>query len=151
MTTVGGLPVHPLLVHAVVVLLPLTALGAGLVAVRPSWSRPYGPLVAAGALAGAVAATLAKLAGDRLAAAIEITPGFQPVIDAHGRLGLYVVLAAWPFAALALLATVLGRRPSGPAARVAGVLAAVAGVAAVVTTVLAGHSGSSAVWGAVLP
>jgi hypothetical protein len=30
------------------------------------------------------------------------------------------------------------------------VLAAAAGVAAVVTTVLAGHSGSAAVWGAVL-
>jgi hypothetical protein len=150
MTTVGGLPEHPLLVHAVVVLLPLATLGAGLVAVRPSWSRPYGPLVAAGALAGAMAATLAKLAGDRLAAAIEITPGFQPVIDEHGRLGLYVVLAAWPFAVLALLGAVLGRRTHGRAARVAEVLAAVAGVAAVVTTVLAGHSGSSAVWGAVL-
>jgi hypothetical protein len=72
------------------------------------------------------------------------------VIDEHGRLGLYVVLVAWPFALLALLAAVLGRRPPGSAARVAGVLAAVAGVAAVVTTVLAGHSGSSAVWGAVL-
>lgn len=149
MTTVGGLPAHPLLVHAVVVLLPLAAFGAGLVAARPSWSRPYGPLVATGALAGAVVATLAKLAGDRLAAAIEITPGFQPVIDEHGRLGLYVVLAAWPFALLALLAAVLGRRPGGPA-RAAGVLAAAAGVAAVVTTVLAGHSGSAAVWGAVL-
>jgi hypothetical protein len=147
MTTVGGLPLHPLLVHAVVVLLPLAAFGAGLVAARPSWSQPFGPLVAAGALAGAVAATLAKLAGDRLAAAIEITPGFQPVIDEHGRLGLYVVVAAWPFA---LLAAVLGRRPGGPAAQVAGVLAAAAGVAAVVTTVLAGHSGSAAVWGAVL-
>ena len=150
MTTVGGLPAHPLLVHAVVVLLPLAALGAALVAARPSWSRPYGPLVAAGDLAGAVAATLAKSAGDRLAAAIDITPGFQPVIDAHGRLGLYVVLAAWPFALLAVLAAVLGRRPHGRAARVAGVLAAVAGVAAVVTTVLAGHSGAAAVWGAVL-
>lgn len=72
------------------------------------------------------------------------------MIDAHGRLGLYVVLAAWPFALLALLAAVLDRRPGGPVARIAGVLAAVAGVAAVVTTVLAGHSGSAAVWGAVL-
>jgi hypothetical protein len=149
-TTIAGLPAHPLLVHAVVVLLPLAASGAVLLAVRPSWSRAYGPLVAAGALAGAGAATLAKLAGDRLAAAIEITPGFRPVIDAHGQLGLYVVLAAWPFALLAVLAAALGRRPSGSAARVAGLLAALAGVGSVVTTVLAGHSGAAAVWGAVL-
>ena len=148
-TTVGGLPAHPLLVHAVVVLLPLAALGALVLSVRPSWSRPYGPLVAAAALGGAVAATLAKFAGDQLAAAIEITPGFQPVIDEHGRLGLYAVVAAWPFALLTVLAAVLGRRPR-PAGRIAGMLAALSGVAAVVTTVVAGHSGSAAVWGSVL-
>lgn len=42
---VNGLPVHPLVVHAVVVLLPLAIVGTILVAVRPTWRRAYGPLV----------------------------------------------------------------------------------------------------------
>ena len=39
---INGLPVHPLVVHAVVVLLPLAALGTIALAVRPAWRRPYG-------------------------------------------------------------------------------------------------------------
>lgn len=146
--TVVGLPAHPLLVHAVVVLIPLAALGAVALAARPGWSRPYGLLVAAGALAGAVAATLAKFAGDQLEAAIEITPAFEPVIAEHGRLGLYAMIAAWPFAVLAIGAAALGRRPRG-APRTVGALSAVAGLVALVAVVLAGHTGSAAVWGAV--
>jgi hypothetical protein len=168
LVTVAGIPAHPLLVHAVVVLIPLATLGALAVAVRPSWGRPYGPLVAAGALAGAVAATLARLAGDQLEAALDVTPSFEPVIAQHGRLGLYTVIASWPFAVLATAAAVLARRVTsvpaglsadvrpgaartGTAARVTAVLAAVltalAGIVALVFTVLAGHTGSVAVWG----
>jgi hypothetical protein len=145
--TVVGLPAHPLLVHAVVVLVPLTALGAVAVALRPGWSRVYAPLVAAGALAGAVAAQLALLAGEQLEHAINVTPSFAPVIEQHEQFGLYTVVATWPFAVLATAAAVLARRRSGPAPRVAAVLAAASGLIAVVCTVLAGHSGSVAVWG----
>jgi energy-converting hydrogenase Eha subunit A len=145
--TVVGLPAHPLLVHAVVVLVPLTALGAVAVALRPSWSRAYAPLVAVGALAGAVAAQLALLAGEQLEQAINVTPSFAPVIEQHGRFGLYTVVATWPFAVLATAAATLARRMSGLAPRIAAVVAAVSGLIAVVFTVLAGHSGSAAVWG----
>jgi energy-converting hydrogenase Eha subunit A len=145
--TVAGVPAHPLLVHAVVVLIPLAALGAVALAVRPAWGRPYGPLVAAGALGGAVTATLAKFAGDQLEAALDVTPAFAPVIARHSEFGLYTLVASWPFAVLAVGAAVLGRREGGRAARVVGALAAVAGLVAVVLTVLAGHTGSEAVWG----
>lgn len=141
---VAGVPAHPLLVHAVVVLVPLAALGAVAVAARPAWERAYGPLVAALALAGAVAATLARFAGEELADLIEITPGFEPVIDRHERFGLFTVWASWPFALLAIAASVLAWR--GRASRMVGVPAAAAGIVAVVATVLAGHSGSAAVW-----
>lgn len=145
--TVAGVPVHPLLVHAVVVLIPLSALGAVALAVRPAWNRPYGLLVAAGALSGAVAATLAKVAGEQLQAAIGVTAEFAPVIAQHASFGLFTVLAAWPFAVLAIGAVVLDRRTSGSVVRIVGALSAVAGVVAIVATVLAGHSGSDAVWG----
>ena len=38
---INGLPVHPLVVHAVVVLLPLATLGLIAIAVRPAWRRTY--------------------------------------------------------------------------------------------------------------
>ncbi len=44
---INGIPVHPLVVHAVVVLLPLALLGTIAIAVKPAWRRPYGPLVVA--------------------------------------------------------------------------------------------------------
>lgn len=44
---INGLPLHPLVVHAVVVLLPLATLGTLAIAVRPAWRRPYGLLVVA--------------------------------------------------------------------------------------------------------
>lgn len=130
-----------------VVLIPLAALGSLALAVRPSWSRPYGLLVAAVAVAGAIAATLAMIAGNQLEMALDITPGFVPVIARHGELGQFTAIAAWPFAVLSVLSTVLGRRSSSAGARTVGVLSAIAGIIAVVLTVLAGHTGSSAVWG----
>lgn len=148
--TVLGVPAHPLLVHAVVVLLPLATAGSVAVAVRPSWARPYGPLVALAALGGAVSAVLARLAGQQLEAAIEITPDFRPVIDQHERLGTFTVFAAWPFALLAVAAVGLAWRGRERAARVVGVLAALAGLVALVVVSLAGHSGAAAVWGDVV-
>jgi hypothetical protein len=171
MFTVSGVPAHPLLVHAVVVLIPLAALGAVAVAVRPVWARPYGLLVAAGALGGAVSAVLARIAGEQLEDAIEITPSFEPVIDQHERFGTLVVITAWPFALLAIAAFVLARRGSGAsrhgtarhadhdrdvltrpgrATRVVAALAALAGLVATGATVLAGHSGGAAVWSSVV-
>ena len=51
---INGIPLHPLVVHGIVVLLPLALLGTILIAVRPQWRRPYGPLVVAAALIAAV-------------------------------------------------------------------------------------------------
>ncbi|MFC5996553.1 DUF2231 domain-containing protein [Pseudonocardia hispaniensis] len=149
MFTVLGVPAHPLLVHAVVVLIPLAALGAVVLAMRPAWTRAYGPLVAAAALVGAVTATLAKFAGDQLQAAIEITPSFVPVIEQHTRFGLFAVGASWVFAVLAIGAELLDRRTRGSAPRIARVTSAVSGLVAITATTLAGHSGAQAVWGSV--
>ena len=158
---VAGVPAHPLLVHAVVVLLPLAALGAVAVAVRPGWSRPYGPLVALAALGGAASAALATVTGRQLEAAIGVTPQFAPVIDAHEQLGDLTLWVSWPFAALAVATVVLAFRSTtreeggggGTATRtrtgtrVLGAVTAVVGVVAVVLVVLTGHSGAAAVWG----
>jgi hypothetical protein len=150
MFTVGGLPAHPLLVHAVVVFIPLAALGAIAVAVRPRWNRPYAPLVAFGALTAAVAATLSKLAGEQLLAAIDVSPEYAALLGEHGRWGLFTTIAAWIFAAFTVATAMLGRGRDGNLRRVVGALSAVVGVVSLVLVMLTGHTGSISVWSSVV-
>ena len=42
---IGGLPLHPLIVHATVVFVPLSVLGALVVVLFPAARRRYGSLV----------------------------------------------------------------------------------------------------------
>ncbi len=150
--------------HAVVVLVPLAALGAIALAIRAPWRRSFGPLVALLALAGALSATGAKLAGDQLAAYLEAAGQDPAPLAAHGQFGLYTLLAVWPFAVLAVVAAVLARRDrsaetggghratttvaaTSTPVTVTTWLAAAAGVVALAFTVVAGDSGSRLVWG----
>lgn len=64
--TINGLPVHPLVVHAVVVLLPLAVVGTVAIAVRPHWRLPYGPLVVGAALVATVLSPIATSSGESL-------------------------------------------------------------------------------------
>jgi hypothetical protein len=148
METIGGLPVHPLIVHAVVMLLPLAVAGSVAIAVRPTWNRPYAFLTAAAGVLGAVAATLAKMAGDWLADELDLSAAVEAQVGDHGRFGLYVVVAAWPFAALTVVTAILGRLPnvSPTLTRTVAVLTTIAGLVVLGLVVLAGHSGSTAVW-----
>ncbi|MFC5382655.1 DUF2231 domain-containing protein [Aquipuribacter nitratireducens] len=143
---IGGLPLHPLVVHAVVVLVPLTTLGALLVAVRPRWARPYAPLVAAGAVASAGAALVAQQAGEALQVALALE---TPLLSDHGRWGLYTVVASVALAVLAVATTVLTFRGpgTGTAWRLAAWLTVVAGAAATLFAVLAGETGATSRWG----
>lgn len=147
---IGGLPLHPLVVHAVVVLLPLGALGAVAVAVRPRWARPYGPLVAAAAVLAALGAVVAVEAGNALEARLGYTGDALALLSEHGRWGLWTRNLSLAFAVLAVAASVLQRRAPAAPARVTAALAALVGVAATVFAVLAGDSGAQSVWGFVL-
>jgi uncharacterized membrane protein len=145
--TVGGLPLHPLIVHAVVVLIPLSALGAIAIALVPRWARPYAPLVTLGAIGSSVMAFLAKLAGDNLQASQHPPPALAQAIADHGRLGLFTLYASIPFALLAILSVVLVyRNASTTAQRISMALSAIAGIVALVLVVLAGEAGATAVW-----
>lgn len=64
-----GLPAHPLLVHAAVVLVPLAALALVAVGWKEAWRRVYYLPVALIAMAGAGSAFLAKQSGETLASA----------------------------------------------------------------------------------
>lgn len=63
--TVNGVPLHPLVVHAVVVLLPLAILGAIGIALWPAMRRHLGLLVLLVAFVGLVSVPLATSSGEQ--------------------------------------------------------------------------------------
>lgn len=153
---INGLPVHPLVVHAVVVLLPLAALGVVALAVRPSWRGRFGLLVVLIAALATAAVPLATDSGESLERRVG-DPG------RHAELGDQLIWFALPLlvAALALFwlhrRSVAGttgdstgiRRTSGQGAVgvVVAVLAVAIAAANVVQIYRIGDSGAKAVWG----
>lgn len=144
--TITNLPWHPLVVHAVIVLLPLACLGAVLVALRAEWDRLHGFLVVAAAFVAAGAALVAKQSGEALASRVGL-----PV--EHAAMGRWVVVAAGLlFLGVAALwwldRTHTAARTA--AMRVLGVVNIALAAVALTTVVLAGHSGATAVWGPIV-
>jgi uncharacterized membrane protein len=138
-----GLPLHPLVVHAAVVLIPLAGLGA-LIVVGSSRARErFGWLTVAFAVAAAGAAVTARLSGEALAQSLG---GIAPLIATHRQWG---ELAPWPAVALAIIlpAGLLIRSRSKPAWVAAAVLSVLAAVAALILVALTGEAGARAVWG----
>lgn len=80
---IGGLPVHPLLVHFTVVLLVLAVVGAVLTAVWPAVRRRFGWLVFADAVVGALLVPFTTTSGTNLASRLPA----NSLIDEHMRLG----------------------------------------------------------------
>lgn len=146
--TVFGLPVHPLVVHAAVVLIPLTALGAILMVVRSSFSRRFGSLVVILGFLAAGAAFVAKESGEALAERVG-TP------EQHAELG-----DVMPFIAVGLFVVLLvfwlfdrgipanRTRPGWLIAL--GVLLVLVSLFAVYWTVRVGHTGAVAVWSSIV-
>ena len=140
--TISGLPVHALVVHAVVVLLPLMSIGTVAVALRPRW-RQYAPAVAVLDGLVVIVALVAKESGERLQARLQqFDPHVAQDHSAQGRLVPYVALGVF-VAALVVWAT--SRWPRlAPAAVVVSLLAGVGGIG---WTYVTGESGARAVWG----
>jgi uncharacterized membrane protein len=138
-----GLPLHPLVVHAAVVLIPLASLGALVVVVSQRARERFGWLTVAFAVAAAGAAIAARLSGEALAQSLG---GIEPLIATHRQYG---ELTPWPAVALAVLlpAGLLIRSRSKPAWVAAAVLTAIAALAGLVLVALTGDAGARAVWG----
>ena len=172
--TIGGLPVHPLVVHAVVVLLPLAVLGTIAVAVSPRLRTRCSGLNALVALVGTALCPVATSSGESLEHRVG-DPG------AHAALGDQLLWFALPMTLLAVVVWWLQRRSrtvdeagrelsvhdgegavaNGPATTtvrrqqvrpavrglgLVAVLAVVASVAAGVQVYRVGDSGARAVW-----
>lgn len=143
--TVAGLPLHPLAVHAVVVLLPLTALAVIAVAVRPAW-RPAAAPVAVLAAGMVVASFVAKESGEALQRTKSAFMADGSLIaEEHGQRGSLVPLVALLLLAAAVLVWAAGPRPALRLPAI--VVAVVVGLGAIGWTVVVGDSGARSVWG----
>lgn len=145
-----GLPLHPLIVHAVVVLVPLAALG-GIAISLLRWARiRYGWLVVAGALAGAVSTIVAEQAGQSFAETFtQLTPAAQYHTSIGGGLTLWAILL-FVGSLLVMGAQFLIDRNDhrGNIALLIGIaVTVVSAIVATVQTVRIGHAGATAVWG----
>jgi len=145
---VGGVPIHPLVVHAVVVLVPLAALGVLVLALVPRWRPTFAPWVLGVTVVAAALVPVAKQSGENLLEAV----GGSDLVDRHAQLGEMVL---WFALALLVAAAAVwwmarrerAKRPLGHGLSVAvSVLAVLIAAAALVQVVLVGHSGSNAVW-----
>lgn len=143
---INGVPVHPLVVHAVVVLLPLAVLGTLAIVVKPDWRLRYGPLVVAAAALSVVLMPVATSSGEALEKRVG-RPGD------HAQMGDQLIWFAIPLLVLAAAVVYLEwRRSKGQAAlsdvarKVVAGLAVVAALAAAVQVYRVGDSGAKAVW-----
>ena len=85
--TIAGLPVHPLIIHLVVVILPLSAISLILLVFIPSLRKNYSLITLVGLAVSLVASFIAKQSGQALGIRIG-TPG------EHAQWGEKVVIVA---------------------------------------------------------
>lgn len=94
MDTFAGLPAHPLLVHAPVVLVPVVALLVILMIVRPQWLERFGWLAVGLAGLALVTGVLAENSGESLEEAVEDSAS-RTLLHAHEEAGEKVPLLAF--------------------------------------------------------
>jgi hypothetical protein len=162
----GGIPMHPLLVHAAVIFVPLLALLAIAYGFLPFVRRHVRWVLAGLAVVAPGAALFSKLSGDAAFARGQekgwISEGFVGVIEEHQAYGANTALWSYFLAALTLVLVyaVTPRAVAGAAATVSGprwrnnrvlglilaVLVTVVGAVAMYYVFKTGDSGAKAVW-----
>ena len=143
--SVAGLPLHPLVIHISIVLIPLVAIGALVMSYLPSFSRRYGKLILIIAIVAQASLFLAKVTGE----------AFEEVLDKemgrHAELGEIAPFITLPMVALIYLRWRLDRSGatvgSAWVRRLTSIALIVAALASIAVIVLVGHSGAQSVWG----
>jgi uncharacterized membrane protein len=167
---IGGLPLHPLVVHAAIVLIPLTALVAVLFLVPRFRAALRWPMVllAAAALASAYAAVLSGRNFEETQVPPGSTGELVDVVNRHQQLGQQLLYLMIAFAIVTWIAAYVVRPigETGPFPReidddvgedgvtrvdtivrvVVAVLVIVGAVAVCVQTYRTGEQGAKAVW-----
>lgn len=138
---VFGLPVHPLVVHAAVVLVPLVAIAAIAMAIKPAISRKYGAVIIGLAVIAQLSSIAAKQSGEALLQRLEID------IERHVSFGDNAPLTSLPLlVAIILLYRIDKKRTGGSTRKLVAGLTVLAALFAASYMALTGHSGAEAVW-----
>jgi uncharacterized membrane protein len=144
---INGIPVHPLVIHAAVVLVPLTALGLIAMAIWPRFSAKHGWLVVGSAAIATMSCFAAKESGEALEDRVG-EPGFD-----HAELGdLMPILAAVMLIVVVALWLLDRQGPNDAPAPRRGLRLAVAVVGVVIAlgnlvwVFRVGDSGAKSVW-----
>lgn len=140
---IAGLPLHPLLVHAAVVLLPTMGVATPLVLARPSW-RPALRWVVIADFITFVGVFATAQAGEALQSRLSQAAG-RPVAHDHGEMGDTLVPIALLLFLVALGAMYAVRR-GGILVPVSIVVVSLVGLLGVGVTIAVGHSGAQASW-----
>ncbi|KGA20444.1 hypothetical protein GM50_1805 [freshwater metagenome] len=143
--SVAGLPLHPLVIHASIVLIPLVAIGALVMSYLPSFSRRYGKLILFTAFFAQISLFLAKVTGE----------AFEEILDKdmgnHAELGEIAPFTTLPMVALIYLRWRLDRSGATVGSvwvrRLTSLALIVASLTSIAVIVLVGHSGAESVWG----
>ena len=144
--TFQGLPVHALVVHATVIVLPTAAVMVGLAAILPRFRDWAGPLPAIAAVISLILVPISTRSGTKLYARFQQF-GDQPLIQHHKQLAGVLIYLVVPFAILAVAGYLLHRRDASKAILVSvSLLSVVAAGAVAVDVALIGHAGAKAAW-----
>lgn len=142
---VNGLPLHPLVVHAAVVLAPIAALATVLYAIVPPWRDKLRWPVFVLAIVATGSILAAYFSGENF---LDSRPdlGQLPAVEEHEEYAEKLYWTGIGFGVVTVLATLLHGR-SGLVSGLLRVLAAVAAVGVLVLVFLTGEEGARAVWG----
>ena len=154
---IAGLPLHPLVVHGAVVLIPLTAVLAIGFAVLPRWRWLLRWPTALASLVSIALGFLATTSGEALE---EAQPELAALVHQHAERGELLANLTVVLAVVVVVAAFVLPGPSGLASgrgevsrrlvladKVLPVLLVLAALVVLVQVVLTGDSGARAVWG----
>lgn len=140
-----NLPVHPLVVHAAVVLVPLVAIAALAMSYWPSFSRRYGGPVLILAVVAQASLFVAKASGE------PFQERLNKEIERHANFGEIAPLTFIPLLVLLVIRWRMDKSGanvgSAQIRRLVSILLALASILALVYIYLTGHSGAESVWG----
>ena len=154
----NGLPLHPLVVHAVVIFVPLAAVSAILHALVPRWRWLLRLPTLVLALGAVVLTRVAVLTGTSLKDEKGFTGPLGDRIDRHMHWADRLEYSVWAFAVVAILAwwvlphvTPLSGRedrqtPAPALVSAATVLLPILAAVVLVLAVITGEAGAQAVW-----
>jgi cytochrome b involved in lipid metabolism len=142
---ITGLPIHPLISHAVVVLVPLAAVGALILTFRAKWRATYSPLVLIATLLSLMSAYIATQSGEALSSRVGLP-------NSHSTLGERLALVVLIFSITFSIWFAIERSKSLCAKvpkllqQLVKALVPITAIMSVTLTVLVGHSGAETTW-----